>query len=56
MNLYHIVYATTANNTAEMFVVASTTNNAWAACQTQDPSASVAQTLDEQISNVIVGS
>lgn len=56
MNLYHIIYATTNNNTAEMWVVASTQNNAWTACQSNDATASSIETIDEQIQGVVVGS
>ena len=56
MNLYHIIYQTNNNNTNEMFVLASTQNNAWAQCQVQDPTATSIETIDEQIQGIIVGS
>lgn len=56
MNLYHIIYSTSNNNTNEMLIVASTSANAWAACQTNDPTAVSIETIDEQQQGVIVGS
>ena len=56
MNLYFITYQTNNNNTNHMFVLASTQDNAWAQCKTQDPSAISIETIDEQIQGIIVGS
>lgn len=56
MNLYHVIYATSSNNTAEMFVVASTSTNAWTAVQAADASATTIETMDEQIQGITVGS
>jgi hypothetical protein len=56
VNLYFITYQTSNNNTAHMFVLASTQDNAWAQCKVQDTTALSIETIDEQIQGIIVGS
>lgn len=55
-NLYRVVYRTNTDQVASAVVVASTDQNAWAAVQSNDSTATAIESMDEQAANVIVGS
>lgn len=55
-NLYRVVYRTSGDSLTNAIVAATTEDNAWAAVQSNDSTASNLESMDEERANIIIGS